>query len=70
MEEPTSAFGEFIVRASFTITGRGTCVAGHGASGNFQLDDDVRWLNGDHVRHARCSGFSPSPNVPFNTCQR
>lgn len=58
IEKPKIACGEFIVRISFTMTGRGTCVAGHVASGNFRRDGDVRWLDGNRVRNARFTGFS------------
>ena len=56
--EPTSRCGEFIVRAAFAIAGRGTCVAGYLSWGDFRRNDEVRWLDGDAERQARCSGLS------------
>lgn len=65
MAEAAARCGEFMVRSSFTITGRGTCVAGYVVSGNFRCDDDVRWVDGEHTRRAKCSGLSTITERPI-----
>lgn len=64
VEKSKTVCGEFVVRASFTVAGRGTCVAGYAGSGTVRRDDEVRWLNDGRLRHARCSGVSSLTERP------
>lgn len=50
--EPT---GRFIVRASFTITGQGTCAAGYTVDGVIRTGDRLEWLDGETLREAACA---------------
>jgi translation elongation factor EF-Tu-like GTPase len=55
----------FVVRTSFTITGRGTCLTGFIRPGIVRPDDEVRWFKEGHPRVARCFCVSCIREVPL-----
>ena len=57
--------GEFVVRSSFTVTGRGTYVAGYVESGEVRTGDELRWIEADNTRCATCRAVEGVYELPL-----
>ena len=55
----------FVVRDSFKVTGRGTCVGGYISSGAVHSGDRLEWFDGTTHRHCLCRGVSGVRTVPI-----
>ena len=55
----------FVVRDSFKVTGRGTCVGGYISSGVIHSGDRLEWFDGTFDRHCICHGVSGVRTVPM-----
>lgn len=65
MKDERARCAEFVVRSSFVLTGRGTCVVGFIQSGTIRRDDEVRWMHDGSARVARCIGIESIREVPL-----
>jgi translation elongation factor EF-Tu-like GTPase len=55
----------FVVRNSFNLTGRGTCVGGYISSGIIHSGDRLEWSDGSVGRHCICRGVTGVRTVPI-----
>jgi translation elongation factor EF-Tu-like GTPase len=63
----TESVAEFVVRAAFTLTGRGTCVGGYVTSGGFRTGDRLEWVDGSDNFVSRCVGIELINERPAQT---
>ncbi len=65
MTDEKTKSAAFVVRSSFELTGRGTCVAGFIQSGAAHRDDELRWIHDGRARVARCAAIGSVRELPL-----
>lgn len=63
--ESDQACGQFVVRSSFTLTNRGTCILGFIAEGNLRAGDQIRWTDIGGQRRTRCKAVNEVREAPI-----